>query len=169
MGADEKAKAPAAENFAAAPPPEPAASGMPEARYAEATGAPGEGRSAGAPAAADEAELGALARDDEQRPAKRKTNCEAERAKYDDLAAHDSPGVNDAKWELARCYDASGRVDQARSAYTALLMAPSYSERAKRALDQLPRARAAAPASPAKAGAAAKPAAASPPAATQAP
>src|SRR4029453_12228565 len=115
------------------PAPEPAATEAPEARFAEAAKeAPGDGRGAAAGPGQD-MDLGELARDDE-RPAKRKTNCETERAKYDDMAAHDSSGVNDAKWELARCYDASGRVEQARSSYTALLTVPSYSERARKAL-----------------------------------
>lgn len=166
-GADEKAKAPIGENAAPPAAADKMARTAPEPRAAEATGAPGDGRGAGL-SAMNDTELSEGARD-EERPARRASTCEAERAKYDDLAAHDAEGVNDAKWELARCYDASGRLEQARSSYTALLTVPSYSERAKKALDLLaqPRARSSGPAAPAKAST--KPATASPPAATQTP
>jgi hypothetical protein len=162
-------KSAVAENFAAPPPvpaPEPKAA-APDDRHAEALAGPGEGRAAGAAAMADEASARDSSREDE-RPARRKSNCEAERAHYDEVAA-DPAQANGAKWALARCYDASGRVEQARSSYTALLTVPSYAERAKKALDDLatseaqPRAgtRARATAKPAR------PAAAAPPAATE--
>jgi hypothetical protein len=130
-GTDEKTKSPAADF--AAPPPAPAGPAATEDRVAEASSAPGRG--SGAVSLAEEPSERELARDDE-RPARRKSNCEAERAHYDEVAA-DPSLANDAKWALARCYDASGRIEQARSSYTALLTVPSYQERAKKALDVL--------------------------------
>lgn len=118
-----------------------------------------------------------LARED-QRPARHSSSCETERARYDDVAAHDPASANDAKWALARCYDASGRIEQARTAYTALLTVPSYADRARKALDllqsPLPQYRAAGKAAaaagaPAAAKAAPAKPAAPPPAATQSP
>lgn len=161
---EEKAKSAIAENFAAAPPP--AGPAPAEGRFADAPSAGGDGRGSGAVALAEEAEKRDLARDDE-RPARRKSTCEAERAHYDEVAA-DPALANEAKWALARCYDATGRVEQARSSYTALLTVPSYADRAKKALDVLtssplqPRAGAKATAKPASPAAAA-------PAATESP
>lgn len=132
-GGEDKAKSPATESFAAEPPPAPTGQAPAEDRYAEASS--GDGRGSGAVALAEEPAARELARDDE-RPAKRKSNCEAERAHYDEVAA-DPSSANDAKWALARCYDSTGRVEQARSSYTALLTVPSYQERARKALDVL--------------------------------
>lgn len=162
-GAEDKAKAPTADNaFAAAPPP--AGSQASDERLAEAAPTAEESRGAASGAGASlDGFAKELGRDDEQRPARRKSNCEAERAHYDEVIG-DPDASNEAKWQLARCYDASGKVEQARMAYGALLTVPSYQERAKRALDILntPQPRAAAKA-------AAKPATATPPAATERP
>jgi hypothetical protein len=162
-GADDKAKSSVAENFAA-PPPAPAGQAA-EGRTAEASAAPGDGHGSGAIALTEDPSERELARDDE-RPARRKSNCESERARYDEAAA-DPSLANDAKWALARCYDATGRVEQARSSYTALLTVPSYQERAKKALDVLSASQAQPRAGTKAAAKAAKPAAAAPAATEQ--
>jgi hypothetical protein len=158
-GGEDKAKSPATEGFAA-PPPAPAGQAPAEERVAEASSGPGDGRGSGAVALAEEPSERELARDDE-RPAKRKSNCEAERARYDEVAA-DPSLANDAKWTLARCYDATGRVEQARSSYTALLTVPSFQERARKALDVLTASQTQPRAGTKAAAKAAKPAAAAP-------
>ena len=163
-GGEDKAKSPAAGNFAA-PPPAPAGPAPAEDRVAEASGAPGDGRGSGSVELTEERPERELTRDDE-RPARRKSNCEAERARYDEVAA-DPSQANEAKWALARCYDASGRVEQARSSYTALLTEPSFQERARKALDVLAASQAQPRAGTKAAAKAAKPAAAAPAATEQ--
>jgi hypothetical protein len=158
-GADEKAKSAApADEIAAAPAG--AADQAPENPYAGAGAAHGAlGEASGD--LRDSESKKELARDDE-RPARRASTCEAERARYDEAAARDPSTANDAKWDLARCYDATGRTEQARSSYTALLTVPSYADRARKALDVLSVPQAHATRAAAAKAAAKPPAAASP-------
>jgi len=84
--------------------------------------------------------------------------CADDLSHYEDVARTDpSPAAaNAARWAAAGCYVALGRIGRARSAYTSLLGAPGYAERAREALAALP------PEAVAQAAASAAPPAAAP-------
>lgn len=65
--------------------------------------------------------------------------CGHDLAHYEDVAVRDPSAAarNAARFAAAACYAALGRVDRARISYTALLAVPTYSARARQALDAL--------------------------------
>jgi hypothetical protein len=76
-----------------------------------------------------------------------------------ELARAASPiEANRARWALAECFSSVGQNEQARSSYKALLGAPAYAERARRALATLAESAPAGPAASARAAPATKPA-----------
>ena len=84
-----------------------------------------------------------------------------------ELARAASPiEANRARWSLAECFSSVGQNEQARSSYRALLGAPAYAERARRALATLAESAPAGPAASAnvRASAPAKPQATTKPA-----
>jgi hypothetical protein len=105
--------------------------------------------------------------EDSADPAKRRDECEITLPHYEDqLARAASPlEANRARWGAAECYARLGRVNSARRAYTALLGARAYADRARSALRALPPE----PAATAVAAAPAPAAKAAPPAASAAP
>jgi len=108
-----------------APPPSVADKSAPEGATDDGLGA-GNGATAGA-AATTTSGTGAAG------------GCGHDLAHYEDVAVRDPSAAarNAARFAAAACYAALGRVDRARISYTALLAVPTYSARARQALDAL--------------------------------
>lgn len=120
---------------------------------APAAAAPRAAEAAGKGAAVD---LEASARDE----AAPSPGCAASLAHHEAVRAN-PPSPSEgyaATWEAAECYRELGSYAQARAAYQSLTLVPEYADRARRALSELPRPVADAPAATATSRAAAKPA-----------
>lgn len=99
------------------------------------------GQGAGTGLAEAEASGGAdKGKEEKADPAKRRDECEITLPRYEAALARAASPIeaNRARWGAAECYARLGRVTSARRAYTALLGARAYADRARSALLSLP-------------------------------